>query len=841
MRYQCTDSERRARLLEQLTGTNGVPPVLPADVINAIDFLEVDDDPADPLDLRQRTLLVHFLFDTAAAPLTADNFRIEGGERIRDIRIDAASFGVATNVVTFQVDRAGDFSPYTLRLVRSATDLQPPVQYDPILSRITFSFKAGCPTEFDCRDDTVCPPVAPPTVSPEIDYRARDYGALRRLALDRMSTTLPEWTERNPADIGIALVELLAYVGDQLSYKQDAVATEAYLHTARSRISVRRHARLVDYMMHDGCNARAWVQLQASTDLVPVSANTHLLSAVPGAAPRLAALPAGLDRPGAPVVFQTLHDITIVQAHDTMRFYTWGGRNCCLSAGATRATLRGAFPALQRGTWLVLAEARGPRTGHPQDADPARRHVVRLTRAAIVTNDPIGGRFDTPPTGDPVTVTEIEWGAGDALPFTLWVSNTVDSVALRDLSVAHGNIVLADQGRPVTNERMGVVPDVVRRPGALTECCSALPDTDVPPRFRPRLAEQPLTRRVRFDPNVPPPARPLTSAADVMRVRARDALPDIALDVVGAAQPWAPVPDLLGSRDDDAVFVIETENDGTVRLRFGDDHHGRRPAAGTEFEARYRVGNGQAGNVGLGALRHIVTLDGRVTGAANLLPAFGGIEPETIEEVRQRAPVSFRVQERAVTPEDYAAFAQQHPDVQRAAATFRWTGSWRTIFLTIDRRGGLPIDAAFESSVRQHLERHRLAGHDLEIDAPQAVSLEIVLDVCARPDHAAADVKRALLAALGAGEQPNRGRGFFHPDRLTFGQTVFLSQLYAAAASVRGVDTVSITKFERQNQPLTSGLASGRLDFDRLEIARCDNDPDFPERGILTINVGGGR
>ena len=67
---------------------------------------------------------------------------------------------------------------------------------------------------------------------------------------------MPDWRERNPADLGVALVELLAYVGDHLSYRQDAVATEAYLGTARRRVSVRRHARLVDYRMHDGCNAR---------------------------------------------------------------------------------------------------------------------------------------------------------------------------------------------------------------------------------------------------------------------------------------------------------------------------------------------------------------------------------------------------------------------------------------------------------------------------------------------------------------------------------------------------------------------------------------------------------
>src|SRR6185295_756298 len=69
------------------------------------------------------------------------------------------------------------------------------------------------------------------------------------------------WTERHEADLGIALIELLAYAGDELSYYQDAVANEAYLETARQRISVRRHAKLIDYRMHDGASARAFVHL----------------------------------------------------------------------------------------------------------------------------------------------------------------------------------------------------------------------------------------------------------------------------------------------------------------------------------------------------------------------------------------------------------------------------------------------------------------------------------------------------------------------------------------------------------------------------------------------------
>ena len=95
--------------------------------------------------------------------------------------------------------------------------------------------------------------------APLIDYLAKDYSSFRRLMLDRLSTVMPNWAERNPADLGVALVEGDPERRQPNEHYEDLVGTEAYLGTARQRISVRRHARLLDYAMHDGCNARAWI------------------------------------------------------------------------------------------------------------------------------------------------------------------------------------------------------------------------------------------------------------------------------------------------------------------------------------------------------------------------------------------------------------------------------------------------------------------------------------------------------------------------------------------------------------------------------------------------------
>ena len=188
---------------------------------------------------------------------------------------------------------------------------------------------------------------------------------------------------------------------------------------------------------------------------------------------------------------------------------------------------------------------------------------------------------------------------------------------------------------------------------------------------------------------------------------------------------------------------------------------------------------------------HDAGLRGVVSLVRNPRPAEGGIDPETATEVRAYAPAAFRTQERAVTEADYAEVTERHPGVQRATATFRWTGSWHTVFITVDRVGGLPVDADFEESIRQHVERYRMAGHDLEVDGPRYVSLEIEMHVCADPNYFREDVKQELLELFSNRVLPDGRLGLFHPDRFTFAQTVYLSPLIAAAQATPGVTSVT--------------------------------------------------
>jgi len=88
---------------------------------------------------------------------------------------------------------------------------------------------------------------------------------------------------------------------------------------------------------------------------------------------------------------------------------------------------------------------------------------------------------------------------------------------------------------------------------------------------------------------------------------------------------------------------------------------------------------------------------------------------------------------------------------------------------------------------------------------------------------------------------PDGRLGVFHPDNFSFGQTVYLSSIYAAAQAVDGVDSVDVTVFGRRGVTDPRPLASGELLLNRLEIARLDNDPNFPERGVFKLTMRGGK
>ena len=903
------------------------------------------------------------LFGAKRRRLTKDQVRVEGGTRITGIEVVAIDFeehedeGTCLRVT---LDRTGDFSPYCLCLVGADAEDQRQCSYvplpegplvasvpagvDPRYACAEFRFHLDCPSSGDCAPPACVSERAPPPIA--IDYLARDFSGFRQLLLNRLSVSMPDWQERHVPDLFITIVEAIAYVADRLSYELDAVTTEAYLATARRRISVRRHARLLDYPMHEGCNARALLclTLEGAADLELQSSD--LVFAAPGngeddfSAGLVALASLARSRIFEPIACATDEVITLRSAHNAISFYTWRNRDCCLPRGTTRATLRDGGPGsegmehgrvldLRPGDILVLEEIRGPKTGDASDADPTRRWPVRLTRIQKIA-DPL----------DKTPLLEVEWALEDALPFALTLSawtapDALDALRLAvgghvvvepraaspvvlpegavtidvpprhgsaslskegllsfaaeegfegadaiglmvttpggkqaafslsvlvgdepycrfvETAVARGNVILVDHGRTIVEDDEDWLvgwtteADCCRCDGSAADLLRAADDLAI------ILANTPVCH------SCPPPCDPGTPAAALLVQDPRQAVAAVALDMADArsAQPfpgtfdWRARADLIASAPTDRHVVAEVDDAGRAEIRFGDDACGARPTAGSRFRARYRIGNGSDGNVGRDTITALAlratALDGVTVTVRNPLPAAGGTEPEGIEDVRRRAPHAYgRVIERAITASDYASIGGADFRLQGANCAFGWTGIGFSADLSLhprnDYRGAPDIDGA----ALARISAARRIGHDVLVERGRQIPLRIAAHVCIGEAYAQADVGAAVRGLMSTGMLPDGTLGWFHPDQLSFGESVYASKIIAAIQAIEGVTHVELTHFSRLDdlKPVTiERLDSGVIAIGGNEFAHCDCDPNYPERGRFSLRLVGGR
>ena len=824
----CTDQQRRNLILQTPTKING------------LDYLEVLGPPG-----CGNQLALTFLKDARPLSLTPANILLTGATVLEVVTVHPAT---NEDPLTILVDLSGsgNFSPYTLTLVQDKANLaasgfnDPPAGIDSQLNTATFSFKATCATPVDCQTVQCCPSnLAAP---PDIHYLARDFASIRQAMLDRISVLVPTWTETHESDPGITLVEALAYAADRVSYFQDAINTEAYIGTARSRISLRRHARLVDYQVSEGANARAWVCLTAS-QTVTVPAKTQFFPLVPGLAasidPVLDAYHASLLTASPGPVFESMEDITLYAEQSSMPFYTWGDDSCCLPVGTTQATLEGNFTNLAAGQVLIFQEALGPLTGDPADADPTHRWAVRLTYAS--TTDQSGNAL-VDPVNPKAALTNIAWNAADALPFPLCIAAVTSAgVPKAGVSVALGNVVPADQGTWTFNESLGQVPPKPLAPvsGSGCNCSTVSGAAVVNPRFEPVLANQPLTFAVPYD--TTSSALLLPSASSFLAPDTSTAVPVINVSS-DDGNSWSQVEDLLSEVQGSNgyySFIPEIEWDGTAHLRFGDGTYGAAPTAGVNFTACYRTGNGSAGNVGREALAHCLFQGAGITGVRNPLAAAGGVDPETMQHIVQVAPFAFQSQMRCVTAADYGAMAATLPGVSEAQGTIRWTGSWYSAFVSIDPTvAGTDLTAEVESS----LDMLRMMGTDLVVEQAVFVGISIELEICVAPSFFQADVYAAVWQLLVTGYSCTGTPGLLNAANFQFGQTVYASPIIAAAQQVVGVAAVTLLTFERMDSPTPAGAAPAtQLLMGATEIPRCDNDPNHADHGLLVLTMDGGK
>lgn len=112
---------------------------------------------------------------------------------------------------------------------------------------------------------------------PQVDYTSRDYTSIREDLIALIPDYVPNWTNRDPADFGIALIELFSYMGDVLNYYIDRSANEAFIGTASQRENVLQIARLLGYKPVENTAAKVTLTFYNSTNApITVPAGTRV-------------------------------------------------------------------------------------------------------------------------------------------------------------------------------------------------------------------------------------------------------------------------------------------------------------------------------------------------------------------------------------------------------------------------------------------------------------------------------------------------------------------------------------------------------------------------------------
>ncbi|HST84186.1 MAG TPA: putative baseplate assembly protein [Kineosporiaceae bacterium] len=546
-----------------------------------------------------------------------------------------------------------------------------------------------------------------PLPAPTLDDRSfQDFVDQAKRAIPRHC---PEWTNHNLNDPGVALIELFAWMSEQLIFRLNQVPDRLYLHFL-NLVGIEPFPPGVA-----GCDLTFWLS-EALAHQVRVPVGSQVATA---------------GGSGPAVVFTTIDDLTMTPPRLTHLFTTVAGDpdNACdlteaLRSGIPQPCFRSepATPgdALNLGFEDSLAGA-----------------AVRLTVAAKAEG--IGIDPSNPP------LTWRAWTGQEWHPLT--VHRDTSGGLNRDGEVVllmprtHGSGTFAGQRaywvQAVLREPEPGWPEYRRAPH-LTALTVDVVGGTVAAEHAERLPGEVIGR------SDGQPGQTFRTAR--WPTPARRPGEHVVVTGTDGVHSWTEVEDFAASGPDDR-HVVWVSTTGEIRfgpaIRQADGQvrrYGAVPPEGAQISVTaYRVGGGAAGNVGartLVALRSPLPYVATVT---NRLPATGGSAPETLEEVKIRGPQSLRTGRRAVTAADYERLTlESSPRIARARCVPPDAPGLPVRMLIVPRlpplRGrrdldDLALDADLVDIVTAVLEPRRVVGTRVEQSTPyfQGVSVAAVI------------------------------------------------------------------------------------------------------------------
>jgi len=220
---------------------------------------------------------------------------------------------------------------------------------------------------------------------------------------------------------------------------------------------------------------------------------------------------------------------------------------------------------------------------------------------------------------------------------------------------------------------------------------------------------------------------------------------------------------------------------------------------------QYRVGGGQASNLGINTINQIGTVSFAVNGPSasanrsvinslrcnNVTAAIGGANIPTTEDVRQMVTFNFAAQNRAVTINDYESIIKTMPSIYGAPAKVAITEENNKIkikMLSYDITGNLTdvISDTLKQNVANYLSNYRMINDYISIESAQPIDLGVECDIVLDATQNSGAVIGKVIDIITT---------YFSPLDRQLGQNVVVSELRRLIQAENGVISISDMRF----------------------------------------------
>ncbi len=287
-----------------------------------------------------------------------------------------------------------------------------------------------------------------------------------------------------------------------------------------------------------------------------------------------------------------------------------------------------------------------------------------------------------------------------------------------------------------------------------------------------------------------------------------------------------------------------------------DNSLGDIPKANSTLFLKYRVGGGASSNIGVNSLTSLgiynmfvpgqnPTINQRVKTSLkvnNPLPAFGGSDQPSTEEMRNLIRYNFAAQNRCVTLKDYYSRIYQMGGkfgVPYKAAVAKVNNKIEISIVGIDESGKLTnlSTNTMKENISTYLEKYKMPNDYVSVKDGKILNIAFEFDLFTDPNFNRNEIASEVISATNK---------FIQEQKLIMGQDIYLSQLIEIVNNIGGVLNVisfrvynkvgeGIYSLNRTGQPLTDA-STGEINLLGQNAIFSEYDEIFeikyPERDI---------